>query len=165
MERSERQFPERSDPFQWYFTDPQGSVIRLVSEKDGKEKLVRYQNGSVVNRTEKNDRYEYTGRQFFFNQELQYNRARWYSPLLGRWITPDPLGLGAGDTNLYRYVGNSAPNATDPSGLAPDLWGGLWAMTLPGQGRLRPWVRAWPPLARPEQTDGRCRGARGTPAI
>ena len=29
----------------------------------------------------------------------------------------DPLGYEAGDANLYRYVGNSPTNATDPSGL------------------------------------------------
>lgn len=30
-----------------------------------------------------------------------------------------PLGFAAGDVNLYRYVGNSPTNATDPSGLEP----------------------------------------------
>ncbi|MBI1917741.1 MAG: hypothetical protein HYS12_23855 [Planctomycetes bacterium] len=37
-------------------------------------------------------------------------------------VSDDPLGFVAGDTNLYRYVGNSPPNHTDPSGL---IWG--WA--------------------------------------
>lgn len=32
-------------------------------------------------------------------------------------MSQDPLGLGAGDNNLYRYVGNRPTNATDPSGL------------------------------------------------
>lgn len=31
----------------------------------------------------------------------------------------DPLGFAAGDANLYRYVGNSPTNFTDPSGLSP----------------------------------------------
>ncbi len=30
-----------------------------------------------------------------------------------------PLGFAAGDANLYRYVGNSPTNFTDPSGLSP----------------------------------------------
>jgi hypothetical protein len=30
--------------------------------------------------------------------------------------SPHPLGLAAGDANLYRYVGNMATMATDPSG-------------------------------------------------
>jgi hypothetical protein len=29
----------------------------------------------------------------------------------------DPLGFEAGDANLYRYLGNSPTNATDPTGL------------------------------------------------
>ena len=34
-------------------------------------------------------------------------RNRPYSPSLGRWPQVDPLGFGAGDTNLYRaYAGS-----------------------------------------------------------
>jgi YwqJ-like deaminase len=36
---------------------------------------------------------------------------------VGRFISVDPMGFGAGDTNLYRYVGNNSTNATDPSGM------------------------------------------------
>jgi uncharacterized protein RhaS with RHS repeats len=39
-------------------------------------------------------------------------------PSVGRWLEQDPLGFEAGDDNLYRYVGNSPTDATDPSGLA-----------------------------------------------
>ena len=35
---------------------------------------------------------------------------------LGRFISEDPMGFGAGDTNLYRYVNNSPTNYTDPTG-------------------------------------------------
>lgn len=34
-----------------------------------------------------------------------------------RWASESPLGFEAGDTNLHRYVGNSPPNSTDPSGM------------------------------------------------
>ena len=44
------------------------------------------------------------------------NQNRWYDSSVGRWISPDPSGFAAGDTNLYRYVGNSPANAVDPSG-------------------------------------------------
>lgn len=40
-----------------------------------------------------------------------------YSPTLGRWIQNDPIEFEAGDPNLYRFVGNSPTNASDPSGL------------------------------------------------
>ena len=35
----------------------------------------------------------------------------------GRFISQDPTSFAAGDANLYRYVGNSPINATDPTGL------------------------------------------------
>jgi hypothetical protein len=37
-----------------------------------------------------------------------------------RWLSQDPLGFGAGDSNLYRYVNNRSTNATDPSGKTED---------------------------------------------
>ncbi len=40
-----------------------------------------------------------------------------YDPGPGRFTSDDPAGFPAGDPNLYRYVGNSPTNATDPSGL------------------------------------------------
>ena len=47
---------------------------------------------------------------------LQYNRGRFYSSSMARWISQDPLGLNAGDSNLYRYVNNDPTTYTDPSG-------------------------------------------------
>jgi RHS repeat-associated protein len=49
---------------------------------------------------------------------FQFNRARYYDPRIGRWISQDPLGFDAGDSNLYRYVHDRSTFATDPSGLA-----------------------------------------------
>ena len=63
--------------------------------------------------------FGYTGREWDKDVGLQYNRARWYDPAQGRWLSQDPIGFAAGDVNLYRYVGNEAPGATDPSGLTP----------------------------------------------
>jgi len=54
------------------------------------------------------------------NTGLDYNDHRWYDPLVGRWISEDPLGFGGGDANVSRYVGNGSTNAVDSSGLA---WG------------------------------------------
>ncbi len=53
---------------------------------------------------------------------------REYNPVQGRWISPDPAGLGAVDPanpqswNRYAYVNNGPLNHTDPQGL--DDWGG-----------------------------------------
>ncbi len=48
---------------------------------------------------------------------LSWYRARWYDPETGRFVSEDPIGFEAGDTNLNRYVSNSPVNGTDPSGL------------------------------------------------
>src|SRR5947209_1311570 len=40
-----------------------------------------------------------------------------YAPALGRFLQTDPLGLDAGDLNLYRYVFNDVVNNRDPLGL------------------------------------------------
>jgi RHS repeat-associated protein len=49
--------------------------------------------------------------------ELSYNRARYYSPDLAQFISPDPIG-GRGGTNEYRYPRNPF-RYRDPLGLAP----------------------------------------------
>jgi len=57
---------------------------------------------------------------------------RQYNPVQGRWISPDPAGLGAVSLanpqswNRYAYVANTPLNSTDPLGLAflrGDGWG------------------------------------------
>ncbi len=47
---------------------------------------------------------------------LYYFRARAYSPRLGRFLQPDPIGYDGG-LNLYAYVGNDPLNLIDPYGL------------------------------------------------
>jgi len=65
--------------------------------------------------------FGYTGRDWDADTELQYNRARWYDPNTGRWLSKDPIGFAAGDANLYRYTGNQPTVRTDPSGLEATL--------------------------------------------
>ena len=40
----------------------------------------------------------------------------WYDSTTGNWITQDPLGFAAGDSNISRYVNNAPTDAADPSG-------------------------------------------------
>ena len=47
-----------------------------------------------------------------------FYRARYYDPVLKRFISEDPLGLTAG-LNGYRYVDNAPTMATDPDGELP----------------------------------------------
>src|SRR5207248_4129286 len=48
-----------------------------------------------------------------------YVRARWYDPVTGTWLTPDPLGYHD-SSNLYAYAGGDPVNGRDPTGLLCD---------------------------------------------
>jgi RHS repeat-associated protein len=58
----------------------------------------------------------YPGQYYDKETGLHYNYLRYYSPRVGRYITPDPIGL-AGGNNPYVYVGNNPMNKIDPFGL------------------------------------------------
>jgi RHS repeat-associated protein len=60
-------------------------------------------------------------------------RARIYDAGLGRFTTRDPIDFNAGDTDLYRFVGNDPVNRSDPSGLI-DAFVGVGASLIAGGG-------------------------------
>ncbi|MBN1186228.1 MAG: RHS repeat-associated core domain-containing protein [Bacteroidales bacterium] len=60
--------------------------------------------------------YLFTGRRWDADTGLYYYRARMYSPALGRFLQPDPIGYADG-MNLYAYCGNNPLNFIDPLGL------------------------------------------------
>ncbi|MBN1295170.1 hypothetical protein JXA80_00220 [bacterium] len=66
----------------------------------------------------------FSGREFDAETGLYYVRQRYYSPVLGRFISADPAGYSAGDTGLYAFVRNSPASFIDPDG----------AVTLPVTG-------------------------------
>ncbi len=58
----------------------------------------------------------YTGQ--FYEPEIgcYYYKARFYSPQLGRFLQPDPIGYSGG-INLYEYCSSNPANLSDPLGL------------------------------------------------
>jgi len=54
---------------------------------------------------------------------LHYNWHRYYDPDIGRYLTPDPIGL-AGGINPFVYVLNDPVNLVDPEGLLVLGFGG-----------------------------------------
>jgi RHS repeat-associated protein len=60
-------------------------------------------------------RFGYVGKELDNETGLRRNGARYVYE--DRFISEDSIGFAGGDTNLYRYVGNSPTNYTDPSGL------------------------------------------------
>jgi RHS repeat-associated protein len=79
----------------------------------------------------------YPGQYFDPETGLHYNLNRYYDPELGRYTTPDPLGL-APSVNHYTYVPNPFTLA-DPLGLAgctaDPTWGGRVTFTRDEHGR------------------------------
>ena len=87
--------------------------------------------GSALNLD--SERYLFTGREYQPLFGIQYSRARWYDPNLGRFMSEDPIGFKGGDINLYGYVWNSPQRFTDPTGLSPyddlKLLDLIWTLT------------------------------------
>jgi RHS repeat-associated protein len=104
----------------WYLTDHLGSTRKVLDNSATvKDAIVYDAFGNIVSETDSAFRglYSNTGREYDEESKLQFNRARYYDPLTARWISQDPLGFDAGDSNLYRYLNNRQTKATDPSGL------------------------------------------------
>ncbi len=58
----------------------------------------------------------FAGQYYDSETGLHYNYFRYYDPSIGRYLTPDPVGLDGG-LNLYTYVADNPINFIDPSGL------------------------------------------------
>jgi len=104
----------------WYLNDRLGSVRDIVNSGGTVKDSIAYNGfGGISSETDSSfrGRYAWTGRELDVESDLQYNRARYYDAVTGRWISQDPLGFDAGDSNLYRYVNNRTVNSLDPSGL------------------------------------------------
>jgi RHS repeat-associated protein len=113
----------------FYLSDGLGNVVRMV-DWDGKPHLSREYDawgGSTGSGRIGTFRY-HGGYEDSYTKLLNFG-ARWYDPILGRWLSPDPLlpiMTGASTdvlphhpelTNLYRYVSNNPLNLWDPTGL------------------------------------------------
>jgi RHS repeat-associated protein len=105
----------------WYLTDRLGTVRDRVDVSTGNViNHIKYSSfGEVTYQSASNDtdRFKFTGRDYDMQTKLSYHRARYLDTPSGRWTSEDPISFAAGDFNVYRYVGNSAVNYVDPSGL------------------------------------------------
>ena len=59
----------------------------------------------------------FQGRELDSETGVYYFRNRYYSAGMGRFVSRDPLGYGAGDQNLMRFVRNGVISSLDPFGL------------------------------------------------
>lgn len=61
-------------------------------------------------------RYRFTGKERDEESGLEYHGARYYMPWLGRWLSPDPIGIEDG-LNAYRYSKNNPIYYSDQNGF------------------------------------------------
>ncbi len=102
--------------YHYYVTDGRANVRALVNANGAVEAEYRYTpygdtvatSGSVANPV------RFAGREFDSETGLYYNRARYYDPQLGRFVSEEGGGLSA--LNRYTYAGNDPVNGRDPSG-------------------------------------------------
>jgi RHS repeat-associated protein len=94
--------------------------------------------------------YQYTGREAD-SPGLYYYRARYYSPMMGGFISEDPITFGGRQLSFYAYVNGNPVMYRDPSGrLVPEaivagLIGAAWNVgsgLLSGDCGKKLWVDA-----------------------
>lgn len=92
-------------------TSNEGQVVQMAALYDAYGSPVAgYPTGSV-------SRFGYAGHYRYYRDDsgLDYLKARYYDPALGRFLSRDPIGF-AGGLDLYAYVHNSPTHAVDPTG-------------------------------------------------
>jgi len=103
----------------WFFVNgPSGEPLAIVDGEGQKRQdfgLSAFGRASGPAATESPIRFQ--GQLEDDETGLHYNFYRYYDPELGRYISPDPIGVDGG-LNLYAYCANRPHAEIDPSGLA-----------------------------------------------
>ena len=111
----------------WALSDNLGSVRDIADLSGGTTTVTNHRRfgayGNLV--SESNSAvdlvFAFTGKFADEVTGLQNNLNRWYDGKLGQWVSEDPIGFKAGDTNVRRYVGNNPILRLDSFGLAGTL--------------------------------------------
>jgi RHS repeat-associated protein len=93
---------ESGTQVRWFLADYQGTVKDVVDNAGSVIDHVTYDSfGRIVSQTSPLDlRFAYTGREWDSETGQYYYRARYYDAAVGKFISEDPIGFNADDTNL-----------------------------------------------------------------
>lgn len=100
--------------------DVQGNIRRLI-DLDSKTITSQYDFTAFGEEQRANSEptlfnpWRFASKRLDLELGLIYFGKRYYDPLLGRWLTTDPVGF-VDSTNLYQYVFNNPFRYTDPDG-------------------------------------------------
>jgi RHS repeat-associated protein len=104
----------------YYEADGLGSITSLSNSGGSVANTYTYDSfGNVTNFTGTiSNPFRYAARESDPETGLNYNRARYYEPSNGRFMSEGPIRF-MGGINFYAYVGNSPLDFVDPFGLCP----------------------------------------------
>lgn len=107
-----------SNGTQSYLTDGLGSTLALANSDQSTPTTYTYDpfGGATTAGTASSNPYQFAGQQND-GTGLNYDNARYYSPGMGSFISPDPAGNTASGADLYQYANQNPTNTTDPTGL------------------------------------------------
>jgi len=112
---------EKARTYYHYASDELGSITHITDEAGNVCNHYEYDAfGDFTVREETvANRFGFTGEQYDPVAGLYYLRARFYNPVIGRFIQEDTY-YGDG-LNLYAYCGNNPVRYVDPSGFAGEI--------------------------------------------
>jgi len=110
----------------YYYQDASGSTSNLADSGGTLKEWYRYDlqgtpffydaNNNQTTTSSFGVRHLFTGQQWYSEVGLYDLRNRFYSPDIGRFLQPDPIGFNGDAKNLYRYCGNNPVTRFDPNG-------------------------------------------------
>jgi RHS repeat-associated protein len=108
----------RNGAIYYFASDHPGNVVGLIDS--GGNVVNSYLYGAFGSSEHVSEgivnRLRFGAREFDVETGLYQQRARYYDPDVGRFISEDPIGL-AGGINPYTYVANDPVNRLDPTGM------------------------------------------------